>query len=119
MKLNADVDIDMGDRSSLLELIEHVPAAMRNVTPIKRHPSGIYVSDIPYDPFNDMAAIDYTEAEERGCRNRGAQEAFRQAEETQEAEIAAVDAAGGSGNCTRAGYPRRSLRNSTTRLRAS
>lgn len=66
MRISADVDIDMGDRSRLLELIQHVPAAMRNVTPMKRHPSGIYVTDVPYDPVNDMAAIDYTEAEERG-----------------------------------------------------
>ena len=66
MKLNADVDIDMGDRDQLLDIIDCIPAAMRNVSPIRRHPSGIYVSDVPYDPINDMAAIDYTEAEKRG-----------------------------------------------------
>ena len=39
---------------------------MRNVDPIRKHPSGVYITDVPYDPAYDMASIDYTEAEERG-----------------------------------------------------
>lgn len=39
---------------------------MRNVLPIRKHASGIYPVDIPYDPVNDMATIDYTDAEKRG-----------------------------------------------------
>jgi hypothetical protein len=39
---------------------------MRNVTPIRKHATGVHVADIPYDAINDMANIDYTEAEERG-----------------------------------------------------
>jgi hypothetical protein len=66
MKLDADVDIDVADRDKLLAVIRHTPAAMRKVTPIRKHPSGIYVSDVPYDPMYDMASIDYTEAENRG-----------------------------------------------------
>jgi len=66
MRTGTDVDIDVASREKLLSLITHTSAAMRNVNPIRKHPSGIYVSDIPYDPIHDMAAIDYTEAQERG-----------------------------------------------------
>jgi hypothetical protein len=66
MRIDSDIDIDVGNRDQLLELITHTSAAMRKVTPIRKHPSGIYVTDIPYDPAYDMASIDYTEAEDRG-----------------------------------------------------
>jgi hypothetical protein len=66
MRIDSDIDIDVGNRDQLLKLITHTPAAMRNVTPIRKHPSGIYITDIPYDPVNDIAAIDYTDAETRG-----------------------------------------------------
>lgn len=66
MRIDTDVDIDVADRDKLLSLIKHIPAAMRNVNPIRKHPSGVYITDIPYDPVNDMAAIDYTDAESRG-----------------------------------------------------
>lgn len=66
MKLDADIDIDFGDRDKLLKLIQHTPAAMRNVKPIRRHNTGIYITDVPYDPVYDMAAIDYTDADKRG-----------------------------------------------------
>jgi hypothetical protein len=66
MRIDSDVDIDFGDRDKLLQLIKHTPAAMRNANPIRKHNTGVYVTDIPYDPVNDMAAIDYVEAEKRG-----------------------------------------------------
>lgn len=66
MKFNSDIDIDFGDREKILSLIEHIPAAMRKVNPIRKHATGVYVTEIPYDPVNDMAAIDYAEAEDRG-----------------------------------------------------
>ena len=66
MKLDADIDIDFGNRDRLLELIKHTRAAMRNVSPIRGHATGVYITDIPYDPVNDIASIDYTEAEKRG-----------------------------------------------------
>ena len=66
MRIDSDIDIDFGDRDKLLSLIKHTPAAMRNVTPNRKHATGVYVTDIPYDPINDMASIDYTEADKRG-----------------------------------------------------
>ncbi len=66
MKFNSDVDIDFGDREKILSIIEHIPAAMRKVSPIRKHATGIYVTDIPYDPVNDMSSLDYADAEKRG-----------------------------------------------------
>lgn len=66
MKFSADIDLDFGDRNTLLEHIDYTSAAMRNITPIRKHNSGVYVTDIPYDPAYDMTAIDYTECESRG-----------------------------------------------------
>ena len=66
MRIDSDIDIDFGDRDKLLQLIKHTRAAMRNVNPIRNHSTGVYVTDIPYDPVNDIASIDYTEAEKRG-----------------------------------------------------
>jgi hypothetical protein len=66
MKFNSDIDIDFSDRDKILNLIDHTPAAMRNIKPMRKHSTGIYVTDIPYDPANNMASIDYTEAERRG-----------------------------------------------------
>lgn len=66
MKIKSDIDIDFGNRESLLNLIKHTPASMRNVNPIRKHASGIYVTPIPYDPIHDTASIDYTEADKRG-----------------------------------------------------
>lgn len=66
MKFNSDIDIDFADRTSILQYIKHVPAAMRNVTPIRKHATGIYVTDTPYDAINEMSNLDYATAEKRG-----------------------------------------------------
>jgi hypothetical protein len=66
MKITTDVDIDVADREKLLAIIEQTPAAMLKSKPVRKHPSGIYITDIPYDPIHDMASLDYKEAEERG-----------------------------------------------------
>lgn len=65
MRFNSDIDIDTGDRDKLLSLIEHTKASIHKAE-IKKHNTGIYITDIPYDPVNDMSAIDYEVAEERG-----------------------------------------------------
>jgi hypothetical protein len=66
MKIDSDVDIDFGNREQLLSLIKHSRASMRNVNPIRHHATGIYVTDVPYDPIHNMASLDYTVAEKRG-----------------------------------------------------
>jgi hypothetical protein len=66
MVMSADIDIDLADRTQLLKLIQHTPARQLHQGQVRRHNSGIYVTDIPQDPVNDCAAIDYNEAESRG-----------------------------------------------------
>lgn len=66
MKFQSDVDIDFGDRDDILKHIKHIPAAMRKVNPIRKHATGVHVTDIPHDGVNNMSNIDYSEAEKRG-----------------------------------------------------
>lgn len=66
MKFKGDIDIDLGNREELLQHIKHIPAAMRKVHPIRKHATGVHVTEIPYDPEHDMASIDYAESEQRG-----------------------------------------------------
>jgi len=64
--VKADIDIDLPDRQMLLDLIQHTAARQLHQGQVRRHNSGVYVTDIPRDPINDCAAIDYNEAESRG-----------------------------------------------------
>jgi hypothetical protein len=66
MVMSADIDIDMPDRADLLKLIPHTAARQVVQGQIRRHNSGVYVTDIPRDPIYDCAAIDYETAEQRG-----------------------------------------------------
>lgn len=66
MRIDSDIDIDFGNRDKLLQVLPHTRAAMRNAKPIRHHATGVYVTDVPYDPINDMASIDYVEADKRG-----------------------------------------------------
>jgi hypothetical protein len=64
--MSADIDLDFADRTQILNLIQHTPARQLHQGQVRRHNSGVYVTDIPYDPVNQCAAIDYESAEARG-----------------------------------------------------
>jgi len=64
--MSADIDIDLADRDQLLKLIQVTPARQLHQGQVRRHNSGVYVTDIPYDPVNECAAIDYELAEQLG-----------------------------------------------------
>jgi len=66
VKFKSDIDIDFGNRERILEKINHISASMRNINPIRKHATGIHVTEIPYDPINNMSALDYEVAEDRG-----------------------------------------------------
>jgi hypothetical protein len=66
MVMSADIDLDLADRNILLNLIQATPARQQHQGQVRRHNSGVYITDIPYDPINECAAIDYEEAEQRG-----------------------------------------------------
>ena len=64
--MSADIDIDFADRDQLLKLIQAVPARQMHQGQVRRHNSGVYVTDIPCDPVNACAAMDYEQAEQLG-----------------------------------------------------
>ena len=66
MKLQSDIDIDFGDRLKALQQISHVRASQRKDGKLVAHNTGVYVTDIPVDPFNGFASLDYETAEARG-----------------------------------------------------
>lgn len=62
-----DIDIDFADRNAALELVKHIPAAIKDENhTFKKHNTGVYCTSIPYNPLTGLATIDYKEAEERG-----------------------------------------------------
>lgn len=64
--MSADIDIDLPNRDAVLQLIQHVPARLESAAGVRSHNSGVYVTDIPWDPVHQCAAIDYESAEQRG-----------------------------------------------------
>lgn len=64
--MSADIDIDLADRDRLLQLISATPARQLHQGQVRKHNSGVYVTDIPYDPVNACASIDYEQAEQLG-----------------------------------------------------
>ena len=64
--MSADIDIDFANRDQILNLVQHIPARQMVQNQVRRHNSGVYFTDIPYDPINNCAAIDYETAEQRG-----------------------------------------------------
>jgi hypothetical protein len=66
MKVSTDIDIDFVNRDDILKFIRHIPASTRQDNVLKKHNSGIYLQEVPYDQLTGFAAIDFREAEERG-----------------------------------------------------
>jgi DNA polymerase III alpha subunit len=61
-----DIDIDFFERNDALKCIDYrIAARLVGSEPVK-HNTGIYVQEIPHNPFNNIATIDYKTAEERG-----------------------------------------------------
>ena len=66
MKFRSDIDIDFGNRDAALSLLKHTPAGIMRDGKIVQHNTGIYVTNIPTDPFLGVASIDHKNAEELG-----------------------------------------------------
>lgn len=64
--MSADIDIDLADREQLLKHIQVTAARQTHQGQVRRHNSGVYATDIPCDPVNACAAIDYETAEQLG-----------------------------------------------------
>ena len=66
MKFQSDIDIDFADRKAILKLIQHTPASQLRDDQLVPHNTGVYVTNIPKDPFKNIASLDYKTAEDRG-----------------------------------------------------
>lgn len=58
-----DIDLDFFDRNQILNKIDHRVALLPNG---KKHNTGVYVTEIPHNPFSEIATIDHKTAEQRG-----------------------------------------------------
>ena len=58
-----DIDIDFADRDIILSKLQHRVAKLESD---KKHNTGIYVTECPHNPIDNLATIDYKTAEERG-----------------------------------------------------
>ena len=58
-----DIDIDFADRGIVLSKIKHRVAKLPTG---KKHNTGVYATEIPHNPFNELSTIEHKTAEERG-----------------------------------------------------
>lgn len=58
-----DIDIDFADRDVILNKIQHRIAKLDSE---KKHNTGVYVTEIPHNPVDNLSTIDYKTAEDRG-----------------------------------------------------
>jgi hypothetical protein len=58
-----DIDIDFADRDTVLSILPHRVAKLETG---KKHNTGVYVTEVPHNPIDKVATIDYKTAEDRG-----------------------------------------------------
>jgi hypothetical protein len=58
-----DIDIDFADRDIVLSKLQHRVAIINSE---KKHNTGVYVTEIPHNPIDNLSTIDYKTAENRG-----------------------------------------------------
>ena len=58
-----DIDIDFADRNIILNKIQHRVAKLETG---KKHNTGVYVTECPHNPIDNLSTIDYKTAEDRG-----------------------------------------------------
>lgn len=59
----SDIDIDLADRTKILEIIKHVPSTLEDG---RKHNTGVYCHKVPINPITGQCSIDYVQAEKRG-----------------------------------------------------
>ncbi len=58
-----DIDIDFADRDIILSKIEHRVAKLNTG---KKHNTGVYATEIPHNPIDNLATVEHKAADERG-----------------------------------------------------
>jgi len=62
-ELMPDIDIDFADRTIVLAQLKHRVAKLNTG---KKHNTGIYATEIPHNPIDNLATVEHKEADERG-----------------------------------------------------
>jgi hypothetical protein len=58
-----DIDIDFADRDIILSQLTHRVALLDSG---KKHNTGVYVTEIPHNPVDNISTIEHKTAEDRG-----------------------------------------------------
>ena len=58
-----DIDIDFADRDVILSQLEHRVAKLNTG---KKHNTGVYATEIPHNPVDNLSTIEHKTAEDRG-----------------------------------------------------
>ena len=61
-----DIDIDFVDRDSALDLFKHIKASRTDDGKLVKHNTGVYLHEVPVNAIEDLCAVPYEEAEDRG-----------------------------------------------------
>jgi hypothetical protein len=61
-----DIDIDFVDRDSALDLFKHIKASRPDDGKLVKHNTGVYLHEVPVNAIEDLCAVPYEEAEDRG-----------------------------------------------------
>jgi hypothetical protein len=61
-----DIDIDFLDRDSALDLFKHIKASRTDEGKLVKHNTGVYLHEVPVNAIEDLCAVPYEEAEDRG-----------------------------------------------------
>lgn len=62
-KTMPDIDIDFADRDIILDKVHHRVAKLPTG---KKHNTGVYVTECPHNPLDNLCTLDYETAEDRG-----------------------------------------------------
>ena len=66
MKSTTDIDIDVANRDSVLNMFKHTPASLTKDKGFVKHNTGVYFHKMPTNPITGLATIDHKKAEEEG-----------------------------------------------------
>ena len=58
-----DIDIDFADRDIILSQLKHRVAKLNTG---KKHNTGVYATEIPHNPIDNLATVEHKAADERG-----------------------------------------------------
>jgi len=61
-----DIDIDFTDRDQALNLFRHVRASRVDNNNLVKHNTGVYLHEVPVNAVENLCAVPYEEAEDRG-----------------------------------------------------